>query len=137
MSTDIRGSVSVMVVDDQPEVRVVIRLLLERAGYVVVAASNGRVAIESLRKRPVDIMVLDMVLEGSFDGLDCYRAAVALRPGQKAILVSGYEAGPRVAEAQRLGAGRFIHKPFSVSTLLQALQEELEGDARADEVLEG
>jgi two-component system, cell cycle sensor histidine kinase and response regulator CckA len=127
MAVENRGKVTVLVVEDQPELLFMTRRLLEHEGYAVVAAENGRVAIDTLRNRPVDIMVLDMVLEDSFDGLDCYREAAALRPGQKAIIVSGGEPGPRVAEVQRLGAGRFVRKPFLFPTLLRALREELEG----------
>ncbi len=123
---ELRGTETVMLVEDQPEQRAVTRRLLERAGYVVVAVENGHAAIASLRKQPVDIMVLDMIMEESFDGLDCYREAIAIRPGQKAIIVSGYAETSRVVEAQRLGAGRFVRKPYRVNTLLQAVREELE-----------
>jgi len=120
------GTETVMLVEDQPEQRIITSRLLERAGYSVVAVENGRAAIVVLRQRPVDIIVLDMIMEDTFDGLDVYREAVAIKPGQKAIIVSGYAETSRVVEAQRLGAGRFIRKPFRVDTLLLAIREELE-----------
>jgi two-component system cell cycle sensor histidine kinase/response regulator CckA len=120
------GNVTVLVVDDQPEIRMLTAIILSRAGYAVVSAENGREAIELVRERHVDILVLDMVLEKSFDGLDCFREALQARPGLKAIIVSGYPRSARVAEAQALGAGRFIQKPYHASELLRALREEIE-----------
>jgi two-component system, cell cycle sensor histidine kinase and response regulator CckA len=120
-----QGTETVMVVEDQREVRALTIRILELAGYAVVGAENGRAAVTLLWRQPVHLMVLDMMLEPSFDGLDCYRAAIAIRPGQKAIIVSGYADIDRVVEAQRLGAGRCIPKPFTVHTLLQAVREEL------------
>ena len=124
-SPELQGTEIVMVVDDQPEVRALTRRILELAGYTVVEAKNGRAAVALLEKQPVHLMVLDMALEPSFDGLDCYREAIAIRPGQKAIIVSGSEDRERVAEAQSLGAGRFIEKPFAAVDLVQAVREEL------------
>ncbi|MGA2477366.1 MAG: response regulator [Spirochaetia bacterium] len=120
-----QGTETVMVVEDQPEVRALTIRILELAGYIVVGVENGRAAVTLLRKQPVHLIVLDMMLEPSFDGLDCYREAVAIQPGQKAIIVSGYADIERVAEAQRLGAGRHIKKPFTAVHLLQAVREEL------------
>jgi DNA-binding NtrC family response regulator len=118
-------SETVMVVDDRPEMRTLIRQILELAGYTIVEAENGRAAVALLGRQPAHLMVLDMMLEPSFDGLDCYRAATAIRPGQKAIIVSGLADMGRVAEAQRIGAGRFIEKPFTAECLLRAVREEL------------
>jgi two-component system cell cycle sensor histidine kinase/response regulator CckA len=119
------GNVSVLVVDDQPEIRNITVLMLSRAGYTVSSAESGHEAVSLIRRRPVDIMVLDMVLGESFDGLDCYREALSVRPGLKAIIVSGYPQSSRVTEAQALGAGKFIQKPYHAKELLNALREEL------------
>jgi DNA-binding NtrC family response regulator len=119
------GTATVMVVEDQPEVRALTIRILELAGYTVVGVDNGRTAVALLRKQPVDLMVLDMILEPSFNGLNCYREAVAIRPGQKAIFVSGCTDMEWVAEARRLGAGRHIQKPFTIISLLEAVRDEL------------
>ncbi len=125
------GNVSILVVDDQPEIRKLTVLMLSRAGYTVSSAENGHEAVSLIKRRPVDIMVLDMVLGESFDGLDCYREAVSIRPGLKAIIVSGYPQSSRVAEAQALGAGKFIQKPYHAKELLNALREEIEKERSA------
>jgi PAS domain S-box-containing protein len=120
------GTERILLVEDQPEQREMTRRVLERAGYTVLAAEHGRAAVDILRHEAVDLMLLDMIMEESFDGLDCYRAALALHPGQKAVLVSGYAETERVAEALRLGAGGFIRKPYRKNELLGAIRGELE-----------
>ena len=120
-----RGTGTVMVVEDQQEMRALTTRILELAGYIVVGVDNGHAAVALLRKQPVDLMVLDMNLQPSFNGLDCYREAVAIRPGQKAIFVSGCTDMEWVAEARRLGAGRHIQKPFTIIGLLEAVRDEL------------
>ncbi len=125
------GNVSVLVVDDQPEIRNLTVLMLSRAGYTVSSAENGHEAVSLIKRRHVDILVLDMVLGESFDGLDCYREALSFRPGLKAIIVSGHPKSSRVAEAQALGAGKFIQKPYHAKELLNALSEELKKEHAA------
>jgi len=125
-ASEVHGGERVMVVEDQPEQRAMATRLLERAGYTVVTAEHGHAAIELLKRQPVDIMLLDMIMEDSFDGLDCYRQAIVVRPGQKAIIVSGFAETERVTEALRLGAGAFIRKPYRMNVLLQAIRDELE-----------
>ena len=51
------------------------------------------------------------------DGLDTYREVLKLRPGQKAIITSGYAQTQRVKETQELGAGAYIRKPFFMDTI--------------------
>jgi PAS domain S-box-containing protein len=122
----LRGTERIMIVEDQPEQRAMAARLLTRAGYTVLAAEHGHAAVELLKRERVDIMLLDMIMEDSFDGLDCYREAIAVRPGQKAIIVSGFAETERVTEALRLGAGAFLRKPYRMNALLQAIRAELE-----------
>jgi two-component system cell cycle sensor histidine kinase/response regulator CckA len=70
--------------------------------------------------------VLNMMLEGGLDGLDTYREIVRAHPGQKAIITSGYPGTERVQEAQRLGAGAFLRKPYTLQRLGSAVRRELD-----------
>lgn len=122
---ELKGVETVLLVEDQPEQRAVTSRLLERYGYKVRTAVNGRAAVELLRIHPVDILVLDMILEDDFDGLDCWREVLKIRPDQSAVIVSGYAETARVKEVQRLGAGAFLRKPFTLDALAQAMRREL------------
>lgn len=72
------GARTVMLVDGRPEARIVTSRILQHAGYTVVTAANGREAIAMLRRETALLMALDMILEGSSDGMDCYRGAIAI-----------------------------------------------------------
>jgi DNA-binding NarL/FixJ family response regulator len=71
-------------------------------------------------------MVLDMIMDPGMDGLDTYRSALAIRPRQKAIIVSGFSETHRVNAAQSLGAGAYVKKPYVVEKLGLAVRKELD-----------
>ena len=121
-----RGSgETILVVDDVPEQREISAMLLKSLGYQVFTVASGEQAIGFLRENPVDLLLLDMIMAPGMDGLETYRQALALRPGQKALLVSGFSETDRVREALRLGAGDYVKKPYLLRTLSQAVQKEL------------
>lgn len=124
-SRDIRGTESVLVVDDSPEQRELACDLLSNLGYTVTAVSSGHEAVNYLRRNRVDVVVLDMILEPGFDGLDTYSAILALHPEQRAIIVTGFTATDRVSEMQRLGAGSLVLKPYTVEAIGVALRNEI------------
>jgi CheY-like chemotaxis protein len=123
------GSGDILVVDDEAEQLEMGRQALLRLGYRVATASSGREAVDLFRRRvggsraarrgknPFDLIMLDMVLEEGFDGLDTYREIVDICPGQKCVIVSGQAKNERVAEARALGAGAFLSKPYDIKKL--------------------
>jgi CheY-like chemotaxis protein len=116
---------SVLVVDDIAEQREVASGLLKRIGYQVHTVSSGEEAVEYLRGNRADILVLDMIMDPGIDGLETYRRILELHPGQKAILVSGFSETDRVKEAQRLGAGIYVRKPYLMEKIGMAIRAEL------------
>jgi two-component system, cell cycle sensor histidine kinase and response regulator CckA len=70
--------------------------------------------------------LLDMVMEDGFDGLDTFCALTELCPTQRCMLISGFSDGDRVRRAQKLGAGGFLQKPFSVSQLARKVRAEID-----------
>jgi len=125
-SDDCRGTEKVLVVDDNPEQREIAFDLLTNLGYRVWTAADGHKAVEYLAEHAVDIIVLDMIMEAEFDGLDTYREILKTHPGQKAVVVSGFSATERVTEILQLGAGAFVKKPFTMSAIGQAVRRELD-----------
>ncbi len=117
---------SILIVDDVREQREIAAKMLAELGYSVEAVSNGEEAIAYVNKSPVDLLILDMYMEPGMDGLDTYREALKLRPGQKAIIASGYAETQRVKETQELGAGAYIRKPFFMDTIGAAIRAELD-----------
>jgi signal transduction histidine kinase/ActR/RegA family two-component response regulator len=115
----------VLVVDDIKEQRDLAAFMLKRLGYQVDTVASGEAAVQYIQKTPVDILVLDMILEPTMDGLETFRQILAVAPGQKAIIASGFSESKRVVEAQRLGAGRYIKKPYRLEQIGMALREQL------------
>ena len=126
-SDNLRGEGKILVVDDNESQRELAGVLLKSLGYTVYTAVHGHAALKFLKDNPVDLIVLDMIMEDNFDGLDTYREIIKMYPGQKAVIVSGYSATERVNELQALGAGRYIKKPYTRTTMGQAVREELQG----------
>ena len=123
VSAGVRGSGTVLVVDDEKTVRDFARAALERFGYRVLTAANGREAVALFERDPgaVDAVLLDlrMPVLGGEDAIDIMRAA---RPDVKVILMSGYGE----VEAARLFNGKgvvaFLQKPFTASLLAEQVK---------------
>ena len=117
---------SILIVDDIKEQRVIASIILEQLGYLVTSVSSGEEAIEYLKSRSVDLIILDMIMDPGIDGLDTYRRILEMHPGQKAIIASGFSETERVKEAQKLGAGEYIKKPYTLEQIGLAVKKELE-----------
>jgi len=128
---DFRGEETILVVDDCREHRDLTAELLASQGYNVYTAADGREALKYLSDNQVDMVILDMVLEESFDALDTYREIQKISPEQKAIIISGYSPTKRVEELQMLGARQFVRKPFSRQTLSKAIRQEFDNKETA------
>jgi len=120
-----RGDETVLVVDDVPEQRDIASTMLGVLGYKVATAESGECALDFLQNNEVDIVVLDMIMEPGINGLETYKRISTLYPGQKAVIASGYADSELVAEAQNLGAGEYVKKPYSMQELGLALRREL------------
>jgi two-component system cell cycle sensor histidine kinase/response regulator CckA len=120
---------SILVVDDVEEQRTIAQVLLERLNYSVKAVSSGEKAISHIRENPVDLLVLDMIMDPGIDGLDTYRGILVHRPAQKAIIASGYAETSRVRKALSLGAGPYVKKPYTIVNIGKAVQEALKASA--------
>ncbi|MGE5255441.1 MAG: ATP-binding protein [Hyphomicrobiales bacterium] len=117
---------TVLVVDDIREQREIATEILSKLGYAVATAAGGEEALEHLSRHPTDLVVLDMIMGPGMDGLDTFKRILRLRPGQKAIIASGYSESVQVREAQRLGAGAYIKKPYLLQTFGRAVRAELD-----------
>jgi signal transduction histidine kinase len=126
---DLTGSGErILVVDDVLQQRQIASDMLKKLGYNVVTAESGEEAVAYLRRHAVDLLVLDMIMEPGMDGLETYQQALTIHPGQKAIIASGFSETQRVREAQRLGAGMYVKKPYTLEKIGQAIREQLDAE---------
>ena len=119
------GTETILVVDDVEEQREMASEMLVSLGYKVETAKNGREAVQYLKFHSADLVLLDMIMEKDFDGLDTYREIIKIHPGQKVVVVSGFSQTDRVQAILDLGVGQYVKKPYSLAELAEALRLEL------------
>jgi two-component system cell cycle sensor histidine kinase/response regulator CckA len=116
---------SILIVDDVEQQRQIATMMLNRIGYSVNSVPSGEAAVEYIKNKSADLIVLDMIMDPGIDGLETYKKILRHKPDQKAIIASGFSETWRVKEAQRLGAGAYVKKPYTIDKIGQAVAAEL------------
>jgi PAS domain S-box-containing protein len=117
---------TILIVDDVREQREIATKIVEQLGYVAKSVTCGQEAVDFMRKGKADLVLLDMIMDPGIDGLETYKRILEYHPHQKAIIASGYAETMRVKSAQKLGAGNYIRKPYTVETIGIAIRAELD-----------
>jgi CheY-like chemotaxis protein len=121
---DLRIRPTVLVVEDEVLVRLVIADALRSQGFPVVEAANADEALTILQSSAaVDLMITDIQMPGPMDGLALTALARAGRPGLKVVIVSGHAAAPPSAEL----SDAFFRKPYDLLQVLQRVNAILAG----------
>jgi PAS domain S-box-containing protein len=121
------GSESILLVEDEKELRNVSRLFLETRGYSVVSASHGQEALDLLKSGThLDLLITDVVMPG-MSGRELAAAIAALRPTAKVLFMSGYTDDAMLRHGLEQGRFPFIRKPFSLNELSLKVREILAG----------
>ncbi|HEX4950927.1 MAG TPA: PAS domain S-box protein [Blastocatellia bacterium] len=127
-STLISGRERILVVEDEPSVRMLVREVLEEVGYNVLEVPQAQDALNVLMRHPdpIDLVLTDVRMPG-MDGCDLAERAQNLHSHLRVLFMSAYTDDPRVLEAS-LGADRaFLQKPFAPDALTQAVRKLLDG----------
>lgn len=116
----------ILLIDDDSEVRRFLRVSLERAGYHVLEADNGKAGIELFRRAPVDLVVSDIFMPEK-EGIETIRELRGEFPELKILAVSGGIPGldPEyyLKMARKLGADASLEKPFNQKQFLESIYE--------------
>jgi two-component system cell cycle sensor histidine kinase/response regulator CckA len=115
----------ILVVDDEESQREIACSMLTRLGYDATTVPTGEDAVEFIKEQPVNLVILDMIMSPGIDGWETYKRIAKIRPGQKAIIASGFSETDEVRNTQLLGAGKYIRKPYTIRKLGHAVQDEL------------
>lgn len=118
---------SILIIDDDANLRDSLRRTLQKAGYTVVEACDGVQGLQSLTTIPIDLVLLDVFMPDK-DGLDTIRDLRVTKPDLRVIVMSGGGTKGSVDVlqiARYLGASRTLVKPFSRGRLLEAVWDEL------------
>jgi signal transduction histidine kinase len=117
---------SILVIDDSKEQRLLAGNMMKRLGYSVSAAASGEEALEMIREKRYDLIILDMIMEPGINGLQTYQGIIRIVPHQKAVIASGFSETDMVRETQRLGAGAYVKKPYTLEKIGLAVRSELD-----------
>jgi CheY-like chemotaxis protein len=119
------GSERILAVDDEPIVLQTMATVLSCLGYQVDCAKSGEEAVEFVRQHDVDLILLDMIMPG-INGAETFRRIKAIKPAQKAVVLSGYADPTVLAEARRLGISQYLMKPAPVAAIATAIRGALD-----------
>jgi DNA-binding response OmpR family regulator len=111
-----RTATRVLVVDDDDEMRALLRRTLEMDGYQVTELSRGTHVVETLRQTPFDVIVLDKEMPG-LSGFDLLPVIRREFPAVPVVLVTAFGGRQIAANALRLGAASYLEKPFRLGQL--------------------
>jgi CheY-like chemotaxis protein len=124
-----RGTETLLLVEDEPAVREMVRTSLESCGYSVLEAASGDEALPLWRshRHEIRLVVTDVVMPGSLLGSELGQRLRAESPRLRIVYMSGY--GGQTLELDRLS--RFVPKPFQLATLARIVRECLDANAES------
>jgi len=119
------GGETILMVEDEEALRTMICGLLSRAGYRVLSAASGDLAMEiwAAHKETVRLLFTDVVMPGAIDGLELARRLKAEKPALKIILTSGYAIDPEILAQLDRQSSRFLQKPYYPQILAREMRE--------------
>jgi PAS domain S-box-containing protein len=126
-----QGAGAILVVDDEPAVREMAKVILENSGYTVLAAKDGREAVEIFRRDAgkIGVVLLDMTMP-VMGGDEAFRLIREIQPGVPIVMSSGYSELAAREELGRDAIAGFIQKPYTAARLVASIQEALEHSGR-------
>ncbi len=125
--TLLKGSETILLVDDEDMIIDVTSRMLKKLGYKFLIAQSGQEALElfATEKNHIDLVILDMIMPG-MGGKDTYEALKKINPDVKILLSSGYSISGEAMELINRGCNGYIQKPFSYTQLSQRMREVLD-----------
>jgi CheY-like chemotaxis protein len=121
----------ILVIDDEPEMRVLLELILKSAGHEVILAADGREGVERYRTSPADLVITDMFMPNQ-SGLETIRELRSCFPEVAVIAMSGTtDTGTMLSLTQNLAAVGILRKPFLTDELIAAVTKALGGQSPA------
>src|SRR5579884_3859493 len=116
---------SILIVDDEADIRKSLRGVLEDEGYKVAAAESGEACVEALKSRSFDVVLLDIWLPG-MDGLETLEKIKQQEDAPEVIIISGHGTIETAVKATKLGAYDFLEKPLSLERTLIVLKNAMQ-----------
>jgi PAS domain S-box-containing protein len=126
----IRGSETILLVDDEEMILNVGQALLTKLGYMAIVAKGGEEAVKYMKEKgkEIDLIILDMIMP-KMDGGITFDKIRELHPSVPVILSSGYSINEQATQIMRRGCNGFLQKPFGLSELSKKIRSILDGEA--------
>src|ERR1017187_9259096 len=115
---------TILVVDDDAQVRTLCRLALEGSGHPITQTTNRKKTLAAIEETDFDLIVLDLAMP-DMDGFEFLKAVRAKSPKLKIVVISGFLGGTMLRAAKLFGAAATLAKPFSPDSLLLVVSEVL------------
>lgn len=127
LNEDVMGDETILIAEDEEEVRFLISETLKRFGYKIIESPNGTDAIQKGKeyKNPIDLLLTDVVMP-QMSGRELGQKFRSLRPATKVLHMSGYTDGSIILQGILDSKTRFIQKPFTPVTLAKKIREILD-----------
>lgn len=111
---------SVLIVDDQPGIRLLLEELLQREGYLIKLASNGLQALQEVKREQPDCILLDMKMTG-MDGVEVLEKVTYDWPEIPVIMMTAYDELELIDKVMEMGAVKYFSKPFDIFEVRDAV----------------
>ncbi|MCB9480799.1 MAG: ABC transporter substrate-binding protein [Desulfobacteraceae bacterium] len=123
----VKGTGTILIADDEKNISLLTRKMLENLGYKVITADNGEMAVEEFKKNSnkIDLVILDIGMPG-MGGKKAIEELLKINPWAKIIVASGYSAEGQIKDTLSLGAKNYIVKPYSQSELSKTVKTVLD-----------
>jgi CheY-like chemotaxis protein len=118
----------VLIVDDQPAIRLLLRELFELEGVTVYEAPNGRTAIQQVRRNRVDFILLDLKMP-DMDGIEALREIRTFNSSVLVAMITAYGDPEKLETAKKLGTLAFFTKPFDIEYVKDFVMVRLKQEA--------
>jgi two-component system response regulator (stage 0 sporulation protein F) len=116
---------TILIIDDEQSIRALLKEVLEREGYRVIEAGNGREGLATYQKHPADLVIMDLLMPDT-DGLEATLQLTREYVDAKVIAMTGAQGDRNFLDVAKLfGARRVFEKPFDINKLVEAVKEEL------------
>ena len=110
----------ILVVDDEPDLVIILSNFLSKEGFKVYTAHTGQQAIEKIKNNPIDLVLLDIAMP-VMDGIETLKQIKKIKPEVNVIMITGYRDAEKVVQAFRLGAYDCLFKPFDFKYLRKSI----------------
>ena len=114
---------NILIIDDEARICESLQGILEDEGYNVVTANSGEAGIRCVASEQIDLVFLDILMPGGFDGLETLRRIKQISPDTEVVMITGHGTFELALEAGSIGALDFLGKPLSLDIVLAKVEE--------------